>query len=315
MQFSSFKLPKKLPTLSFPASPQVDDDGSTGTSLLRGGDSQASKTSISLPKMFSSGAASTPSPSGETGSSPFNIFSSISGSSGAASSTARSGDATRESRSGFMLLSGSSGGGGSSGGSGSNTNLSVKDKMKNAAMSAAEEHGMDPNAAEAAMTFNSPPPFPCCEGMSKKERIIGFLVCFGLGAFFNILALSSWSSILLGKPVKFGFLYSSGNLCCFGATFFLIGPRRQFKTMTKKSRRVSVAIYLSVILLTFICIFIPWASYNMGLVGAGVITLLVFVQIGAGFWYTLSYIPYGRAAALKIVLKAKKKGEKMISGS
>mmetsp|Transcript_2020 Transcript_2020/g.4095 ORF Transcript_2020/g.4095 Transcript_2020/m.4095 type:complete len:294 (-) Transcript_2020:9-890(-) len=291
MQFSTFKLPK-LPNLSFPA--PSDDDGSTGTSLLHG-DSQAGKSAISLPKMFSS-TPSTPSPQSGKNASPFNI---LTGSSKASSSSASPARAA----SGFALLSGTGG---------PSPSTSMKDKMKNAAMSAAEDHGMDPNAAEAAMTFNSPPPFPCCVGMSKKDRIMGFMICFAIGSFCNVLALSSWSSILLGRPAKFAFLYSCGNVCCFGATFFLIGPKRQFKTMTKKSRRVSVAIYLSIILLTLICVFVPWRSSGYGMMGGLIITMLVFTQIAAGFWYTLSYIPYGRAAAVKVLFKAKAKGEKMM---
>jgi len=48
------------------------------------------------------------------------------------------------------------------------------------------------------------------------------------------------------------------------------------------------------------------------MMGGLIITMLVFTQIAAGFWYTLSYIPYGRAAAVKVLFKAKAKGEKMM---
>ena len=48
--------------------------------------------------------------------------------------------------------------------------------------------------------------------LSLKERLIGFGVCFGLGSLFQFMSLGRMLGVLLGRPNKFAFLYTCGNL-------------------------------------------------------------------------------------------------------
>ena len=75
------------------------------------------------------------------------------------------------------------------------------------------------------------------------------------------------------------------------STGFLLGPRAQCRKMWLPTRRWSTAFYLLMILIVFI---VALLKQNVFLV-----LFLLLVEIIAGAWYSLSYIPFGR----KIVLQ------------
>ena len=122
--------------------------------------------------------------------------------------------------------------------------------------------------------------------LSLKERLIGFAVCFGLGTLFQLMSLGSMVGVLLGRPNKFAFLYTCGNLISIFGTFFLVGPYRQFKNMTHPYRRKAASIFLSSIVLTIIALY---------LIHSKLLTIIaVIIQFCSYIWYVASYIPYGQ---------------------
>ena len=122
--------------------------------------------------------------------------------------------------------------------------------------------------------------------LSLKERLIGFCVCFGLGTLFQFMSFGSMLGVLLGRPNKFAFLYTCGNLISIFGTFFLVGPKRQFKNMMHPYRRKAVAIFLSSIVLTFISLYV--------LHSRSLTVIAIIIQLGAYIWYIATYIPYGQ---------------------
>lgn len=52
----------------------------------------------------------------------------------------------------------------------------------------------------------------CFPSLSYKERITGFLICFGLGMVIQFFSVGSLMGLVLGKITKFAFLYTLGNL-------------------------------------------------------------------------------------------------------
>ena len=131
--------------------------------------------------------------------------------------------------------------------------------------------------------------------LTLRERLIGFGVCFGLGLLFQIMSMGSILGVILGRPNKFAFLYTCGNLISIFGTFFLVGPKRQFKNMTNPYRRKATMIFLSAIVLTFISLYILHSS---------LLTILcVIVQFFAYIYYILSYIPYGQQCFIYITKK------------
>lgn len=79
--------------------------------------------------------------------------------------------------------------------------------------------------------------------------------------------------------VKFGVLYSLGNIIALCGSGFLVGPLAQLKMMMKPVRRVAALLYLSLIgVVLVLAILKP----NLGFL----ILVLALVQCGAGIWYT-----------------------------
>ena len=62
--------------------------------------------------------------------------------------------------------------------------------------------------------------------LSLKERLIGFGICFGLGLLFQFMSMGSIVGVLLGRPNKFAFLYTCGNLISIFGTFFFSGTEK-----------------------------------------------------------------------------------------
>ena len=122
--------------------------------------------------------------------------------------------------------------------------------------------------------------------LSLKERLIGFGICFGLGLLFQFMSLGSILGVLLGRPNKFAFLYTCGNIISIFGTFFLVGPQRQIRNMSNPYRRKASIVFIASIILTLISLYILHSR---------ILTIIfVLTQFGAYIYYIMSYIPYGQ---------------------
>ena len=122
--------------------------------------------------------------------------------------------------------------------------------------------------------------------LSLQDRLIGFGICFGLGSLFQFMSMGSIIGVIVGRPNKFAFLYTCGNIISIFGTFFLIGPKRQLQNMTNPQRRNASLIFISSIILTILSLYIFHSKL--------LTILFVIIQFGAYIWYILSYIPYGQ---------------------
>ncbi|CAM9868208.1 unnamed protein product [Ectocarpus sp. 4 AP-2014] len=123
-----------------------------------------------------------------------------------------------------------------------------------------------------------------CPSLTFQQRVGGFVVCLALGYLLSFLStVMLWS----GDLSSFALIYCLGSLIAIGATSFLIGPRRQCGKMFHKKRRIACVIYLVLLFAVIILAFLGTP--------AGIILLILIVQMCAAVWYTASYIPYGRA--------------------
>ena len=135
-----------------------------------------------------------------------------------------------------------------------------------------------------------------CPSLTVKQRIYGFITCFVLGMFISFLSIGGFFSFL--PVVKFGILYSLGNITSMGSTLFLFGPASQCKRMFKRGRLIATLLYLLTLIGTLVfCIFIYDKDKRWERL---IVILLIVLQFCALFWYTLSYIPFGRALFKKI---------------
>ena len=81
------------------------------------------------------------------------------------------------------------------------------------------------------------------------------------------------------------------------SSIFLSGPKRQFKSMFDEKRRETSITYLATLGTSIVVCFIPIPTGPK----IGILVLLLLVQMAASLWYTLSYIPYGRATAKRMI--------------
>lgn len=134
---------------------------------------------------------------------------------------------------------------------------------------------------------------PCCPALSYKQRLIGCACCMLIGALLSLGSFLSFAKLLLGNPVPFALKYTLGNILSLGASSFLVGPARQCRTMFAKERRAASLAYLLTLAGTLLSIF--WLRLAI------LALLFILLQFAALTWYMLSYIPYGRALASRLV--------------
>jgi len=120
--------------------------------------------------------------------------------------------------------------------------------------------------------------------LTLSETISTDLITFG--------SFSLFVKLMEGKPKPFALVYTLGNILSLLASTFLCGPRKQFKNMLHKTRRITTVVYLSTLLLSLTFCFVPM-NHNARLL---ILVILVFVQFFALTWYCLTYIPFARNA-------------------
>ncbi|PBK77687.1 SFT2-domain-containing protein [Armillaria solidipes] len=127
-------------------------------------------------------------------------------------------------------------------------------------------------------------------GLSRTTRLYGFIGCLVVGFVLSLLG-----SILLfiGQLGIFAVLYVMGTIVSLVGTGFLIGFLKQLKLMFKPVRVIATFVFLASIVLVFIAAFV--------LDNDILCLIFVIIEYLAYTWYTLSYIPYARAAVTKAV--------------
>ena len=135
-----------------------------------------------------------------------------------------------------------------------------------------------------------------CPTLTVKQRIYGFVTCFCLGMLFSFLSIGGIFAAFL-SPIKFAILYSLGNITSLGSTLFLFGPASQCKRMFKRGRIIATCLYLISLAATLVFAFFVDSKNPLHRL---IILLLIVIQFCTLFWYTLSYIPFGRKIFKKI---------------
>lgn len=128
--------------------------------------------------------------------------------------------------------------------------------------------------------------------MSYTTRMYGFAGCFCIGSLLTFMSVFAVTEIKT-HPEKFAVLYSLGNIIVLCSSCFLWGCMAQIKGMIDPVRVGATFVYFLSIILT--CYF----AFSGGSI-ALILTFIV-IQMLAGIYYSLTYIPYGRTM-LKSVL-------------
>jgi Got1/Sft2-like family len=117
----------------------------------------------------------------------------------------------------------------------------------------------------------------CMPNMTYKQRLGGFVGCFGLGWILSMIGTFT----LIGGPSEdniraFIALYICGNIVALCATGFLLGPRRQCAKMWHPTRRYSTAFFLSMLIIVFavaVAVRLLFAFHRLSFVRQGKLTL------------------------------------------
>ena len=138
----------------------------------------------------------------------------------------------------------------------------------------------------------------CCPDLTYTQRLYGFGGCAAAGYLLSFVGTMTLIGGFTPKNVQtFAILYVVGNVIALSATGFLMGPKKQCTNMWKPNRWGTTSFYLIMLIVVFA---VAVADFKMN----GKIWLILFllcIQIMAGVWYSLSYIPYGRDIASKFI--------------
>eukprot|EP00386_Alphamonas_edax_P007899 GDKI01026139.1.p1 GENE.GDKI01026139.1~~GDKI01026139.1.p1 ORF type:complete len:177 (+),score=14.84 GDKI01026139.1:68-598(+) len=134
----------------------------------------------------------------------------------------------------------------------------------------------------------------CFPSLTYYERIMGFTACFLAGTIIWLFSFGSFTEMLTGNPSRFALTYTLGNVISLFSSCFLVGPMQQLKNMSDKNRRMASMLYVGSLIGTLVLCF----TYPISLL----IIILVIAQFVAMSWYTLSYIPFGRSVARRLLV-------------
>lgn len=134
----------------------------------------------------------------------------------------------------------------------------------------------------------------CCPTMSRKTRLMGFVICYGIGTLFWLMSTPAIPLIFVA-PAKFAVPYTLGSLISMGSTMFMVGPTKQLQNMCKEDRRLTTSIYLSSMIGT-----LAFAMIG-GLVGTFMCLICIFAQMASMIWYVARYVAV-RCRAISSVL-------------
>lgn len=145
-------------------------------------------------------------------------------------------------------------------------------------------------AVTDAQLFDNEKPAFSFLGLSRTQRLYGFVGCTIIGFVLSILG-----SILLfvGALWSFALLFTVGIIVSLAGTGFLIGFGKQVKMMFKPVRVVAAILFLGSIGLVFVGAFV--------LKNDVLCLVFVIIEYLAYTWYSLSYIPYARTLVKSMV--------------
>ncbi|XP_069115011.1 LOW QUALITY PROTEIN: uncharacterized protein [Argopecten irradians] len=126
---------------------------------------------------------------------------------------------------------------------------------------------------------------PLLPSLTKKQRILGFVICLLMGTFCFSLA-SLYIPLLVLKARKFAVLYTLGSVFVIASFSLLWGPMNHIKHLFSVERMPFTVAYFGTMFATLY--FSLWARSTIFTVICAVGQILALV------WYIVSYIPGGQ---------------------
>nr|XP_058158906.1 vesicle transport protein SFT2A-like [Dasypus novemcinctus] len=125
--------------------------------------------------------------------------------------------------------------------------------------------------------------------LSFNTRLKWFVICFIRGILCSLLGTGL---LWLPQGMKlFAVFYTRENIAALASTCFLMGPIKQLKKMFETTRQLATILMLLCFVFTVHAV--SWGHKR------GLAILFCILQFLSMAWYSLSYIPYARAAVIK----------------
>jgi len=134
---------------------------------------------------------------------------------------------------------------------------------------------------------------PILPALSRKQRILGFMLCLVMGILCMSLA-TLYIPVIVLKARKFAVLFSFGSVFFLSSFSMLWGPTNHLKHLTTIDRLPFSITYLVTLVGTI--------YYSVWIKSYFFTIVFALLQIGALIWYIVSYIP-GGARGLKFFSK------------
>ncbi|CAF1147125.1 unnamed protein product [Adineta steineri] len=134
---------------------------------------------------------------------------------------------------------------------------------------------------------------PILPSLTRKQRILGFMMCLVMGLLFMALA-TLYIPVIVFKARKFALLFSFGSLFFLSSFSMLWGPMNHLKHLLNIDRLPFSVSYLVTLIGTI--------YYSVWVRSYFLTIMFVLLQLGALVWYIISYIP-GGAHGLKFFSK------------
>ncbi|XP_076282718.1 uncharacterized protein LOC143210077 [Lasioglossum baleicum] len=124
----------------------------------------------------------------------------------------------------------------------------------------------------------------CCPSMSRMQRLIAFVVCFGMGILCFCLS-AFYIPVLLLKARKFALLYTLGSVFFLSSFCFLLGPLSYLKSLFTAERRCFTVSYFATLIGTL--------YFALHLQSTPLTVLCAVLQLIAMLSFLVSHIPGG----------------------
>eukprot|EP00658_Telonema_sp_P-2_P072125 TRINITY_DN61306_c0_g1_i1.p2 TRINITY_DN61306_c0_g1~~TRINITY_DN61306_c0_g1_i1.p2 ORF type:complete len:166 (-),score=26.80 TRINITY_DN61306_c0_g1_i1:230-727(-) len=122
-----------------------------------------------------------------------------------------------------------------------------------------------------------------CDSLSFTDRMYAAGACMCASIVFGGLASACMWTLSL---TSFALYYTASSLFGVACTCFLRGPEAQYKSMSSENRAGTVLVYFGSILFVLLSALV---------IGSALLTMMgLGVQMAAGAWYTLSFVPGGQ---------------------
>jgi len=130
--------------------------------------------------------------------------------------------------------------------------------------------------------------FDDCFQLSRTQRLYAFGICFVVGFVISIV---SSLALIQGNITGFAVLYTLGNIVSLVSTGFLVGFKKQVKTMFAPVRWFASVLFLVSMAATLFFAIVLKIFF--------LCLIMCVIQWCALLWYCASYIPYGRTIIKK----------------